>query len=61
MPADTEKQARFMRMVAARKAGHKVGGPKVQKAAAHMSGEEARKMMHTKGNPKTILGGRKGY
>ena len=32
----TAKQKRFMTMVKARKSGHPVGGPKVQKAAASM-------------------------
>lgn len=41
MPAESPKQKRFMAMVKARKMGHDVGGPKVQKAASSMSLEAA--------------------
>lgn len=37
MPATSAKQKRFMTMVKARKSGHDVGGPSVQRAAATMS------------------------
>jgi len=36
----TAKQKRFMKMVKARKAGHPVGGPKVQKAASSMKSSD---------------------
>ena len=37
MPVKSDKQKRFMNMVKARKMGHAVGGPKVQKAASSMT------------------------
>lgn len=58
MPAVSEKQARFMRMVYARKKGHDVGGPMVGKAAKSMSMDDAHDYMHTAGGKKSK---RKGY
>jgi len=59
MPAVSEKQARFMRMVNARQHGHKVGGPKVQKAAKSMKGKDVAHFMHTMGEFKGLPARRK--
>jgi hypothetical protein len=40
VPAKTAKQKRFMNMVKARKSGHDVGGPRVEKAAGSMTMQE---------------------
>jgi len=47
MPAVSEKQARFMRMVKARQHGHAVGGPAVGKAARSMKTSDVEDFMHT--------------
>ncbi len=47
MPAKTAKQARFMRMVKARQHGHKVGGPKVRRAARTMRQSDVEEFTHT--------------
>ncbi len=59
MPSESDSQLHFMRMVKARQAGHKVGGPKVAKAASTMKRSSVEHFQ--KKAPRTILGGRKAY
>ena len=60
MPAVSEKQLRFMRMVKARQRGHRVGGASVIRAAREMRPEDVEEFQHRAGERhKTLVGRRR--
>ena len=46
VPATSERQANFMKLVKARQHGHRVGGASVRRAAASMKSSDVEHMMH---------------